>query len=176
MKDRAGDKPSVAIDIPTPEIWIKSRTTNPSLGFTLIEVVIVVAIMGTLAGIGVPLLADRIEKAKIERAAAEIRMLEKSISLYLMDNNAYPDSLSDIGKGNLLDPWDHPYQYLRIDGGTANQGQMRKDRFLVPVNNDYDLYSMGKDGESQSPFNSAKSRDDVVRATNGAYVGLASEF
>lgn len=65
-------------------------------------------------------------------------------------------------------------------GGGAGAGggptQPRKDRFLVPINSDFDLYSMGKDGESVAPLNAAKSRDDVVRAANGAFVGLASKF
>lgn len=52
----------------------------------------------------------------------------------------------------------------------------RKDRFLVPINSDYDLYSMGKDGESVAPLTAAKSRDDIVRAANGTYVGLAENF
>jgi general secretion pathway protein G len=55
-------------------------------------------------------------------------------------------------------------------------GQIRKDRFLVPVNSDYDLYSMGKDGQSQAPFTAKASRDDIVRASDGQYVGLAEDF
>ena len=52
----------------------------------------------------------------------------------------------------------------------------RKDRFLVPINSDYDLYSVGRDGESVAPLTAAKSHDDIVRAANGAYVGLAENF
>jgi len=55
-------------------------------------------------------------------------------------------------------------------------GRARKDRFLVPINSDFDLYSMGRDGESVPPLAAPKSRDDVVRAANGAFVGLASKF
>ena len=62
-------------------------------------------------------------------------------------------------------------------GGSTNvMGQARKDRFLVPLNSDYDLYSAGKDGESAPPLGAAQSRDDVVRANNGAYIGLASGY
>ena len=50
------------------------------------------------------------------------------------------------------------------------------DRFLVPLNSDFDLYSMGRDGESVAPLTAAKSREDVVRAANGAFIGLASKF
>jgi general secretion pathway protein G len=61
-------------------------------------------------------------------------------------------------------------------GGGGPAGQPRKDRFLVPINTDFDLYSMGRDGESVPALTAAKSRDDVVRAANGSYIGLASRF
>jgi general secretion pathway protein G len=53
---------------------------------------------------------------------------------------------------------------------------MRKDRFLVPINSDYDLYSMGKDGKSSSPLTSKNGRDDIIRANDGAFIGLASDY
>ena len=52
----------------------------------------------------------------------------------------------------------------------------RKDRFLVPLNKEYDLYSMGKDGKSQPPLTAKESYDDIVRANNGIYIGQASQF
>ena len=53
---------------------------------------------------------------------------------------------------------------------------MLKDRFLVPINSDFDLYSMGKDGKSQMPLTAKDSRDDIIRANDGAYIGLAYAF
>ena len=47
---------------------------------------------------------------------------------------------------------------------------------MVPVNSDYDLYSMGRDGKSNAPFTAKMSRDDIVRANDGQFVGLASEY
>ncbi len=61
-------------------------------------------------------------------------------------------------------------------GGNASKGKPRKDRFLHPINSDYDLYSMGKDGESVEPLTAKKSHDDVIRANDGSFVGLAVEF
>jgi len=55
-------------------------------------------------------------------------------------------------------------------------GQARKDRFLVPLNSDYDLYSDGQDGQTTAPITAQKSQDDIIRASDGAYVGLASQF
>ena len=56
------------------------------------------------------------------------------------------------------------------------EGHRRKDHSLVPVNSDYDLYSMGPDGDSQAPFTAQASRDDIVRASNGGYIGPVIEF
>ncbi|MFQ5988854.1 MAG: hypothetical protein ACE5K9_02950 [Candidatus Methylomirabilales bacterium] len=53
---------------------------------------------------------------------------------------------------------------------------MRKDQFLVPLNSDYDLYSKGKDGQSQPPLTAQARRDDIVRANDGGFVGLAPEY
>ena len=55
-------------------------------------------------------------------------------------------------------------------------GQARKDRFLVPLNSDYDLYSMGPDGKSSSPITAKPSQDDIIRAADGSYVGPAIDF
>ena len=68
------------------------------------------------------------------------------------------------------------WRWRRRGGGGGPHGHPRKDRFLVPINTDFDLYSMGRDGQSVAPLTAAKSRDDVVRAANGAYIGLASNF
>ncbi len=75
------------------------------------------------------------------------------------------------------DPWGNPFQYLKIEGrNTKGVGKLRKDRGLVPVNSDFDLYSKGRDGKSQSPFTSKASQDDIVRANNGRFIGLVSDY
>ena len=112
-------------------------------------------------------------------AITDIRMIEKQIVFFVQDNNGQlPDSLNDLPNiGTINDPWGNPYQYLRIAGGAIKgKGKLRKDHFLVPVNADYDLYSMGKDGKSQSPFSVKVSQDDIVRANDGRYVGLVSNY
>jgi general secretion pathway protein G len=135
---------------------------------------IVVAIIGTIIGVAIPVYSDRVDKAKITAAIVEVRGLEREIQRFEADNNALPDSLNDVGSGGMLDPWGNPYQYKRLTG--AMNEKPRKDRFLVPVNTDFDLYSMGADGRSVAPFTAQMSRDDIVRAADGAFVGLAVEF
>jgi len=146
-------------------------------GFTLIEIMIVVAIIGTLTAMAVPNYLKYREKGKIALALRDIRIIEKTISIYAIDTGGFPDSLNDLSISNTIDPWNNPYQYLRIDGGDVKgKGKMRKDHFMVPINTDYDLYSMGKDGKSQSPFTARASQDDIVRANNGGFVGLVSDY
>ena len=155
--------------------WISKERKGCYGGFTLIELLVVIGIIGTLSSIAIPTYSGYIEKAKITKAAAEIRMLEKEIIAYELDNEYLPDTLNEIDRGNLQDPWGNPYQYLNFEN-VQGKGEMRKDRFLVPLNSDFDLYSMGNDGASQLPLTAKDSRDDIIRASNGQYVGIASKY
>jgi general secretion pathway protein G len=136
---------------------------------------IVLAIIVTLSAIAIPNLLSAIYIAKVARAVGDINAIETDIVGYESANGQFPDDLSQIGDDVILDPWKNPYQYLNHTNLKGN-GKARKDRFLVPLNSDYDLYSMGADGQSVAPITSSKSQDDIIRASNGAYVGLASQF
>ena len=144
-------------------------------GFTLIELMIVVAIISTLAAIAVPLYGAFVDKTRVTRAIVDMKQLATEIQAYSVDTMTLPASLNDVGYESLLDPWGNPYQYLNIET-VKGKGKVRKDKSLVPINSDYDLYSMGKDGQSQSPLTAKASRDDIVRANNGGYIGLASSY
>ena len=93
----------------------------------------------------------------------------------VVDDSQFPDSLADVDMLPLLDPWGNPYQYLNITGKVPI-GKARKDKFLVPINTTYDLYSMGPDGKSQPPLTAKASRDDIIRANDGGYLGRASGY
>jgi general secretion pathway protein G len=145
-----------------------------SFGFTLVELLIAVAIIGILAGMAVPLYVGYAENARIQSAIADIRSISLVIEEYRTDLDSLPATLADINYATFLDPWGNPYQYLRIP--VNGNGQCRKDRFIVPINTDYDLYSMGKDGQSAPPLTAQTSRDDIIRANDGAYIGPAVGF
>lgn len=146
-------------------------------GFTIVELILAIAIISILSAIALPAYSSYREKARLARCIAEIRTIELEIRNYYATNSRYPDDLTGLGHPPLNDPWGNPYQYLNIaDGTTKGKGNFRKDRFLVPLNTDYDLYSMGPDGQSQPPLTSKVSRDDIVRANNGQYVGVAEEY
>ena len=146
-------------------------------GFTLVELMIVLAILATLATLVVPMYVRALQTAKVTLAAREIEQLQMKVDLYEMNTGALPKDLAELGEGGLTDPWGNPYQYLNF--GTVKgkgKGKQRKDKFLVPLNSKYDLYSMGKDGKSQSPLTAKASRDDIVRANDGDFVGLAADY
>lgn len=132
---------------------LKRHSVEPrSRGFTLIEVMVVVVILGILAAVVVPRIMDRPDEARIVKAKQDIRVLESALNLYKLDNYRYPTT--DQGLEALVqrpstppepsrwkeggyidrlpqDPWGQPYQYL-------SPGQRG------PI----DIYSLGADGQT----------------------------
>ena len=145
--------------------------------FTLIEMLITLVVLGALAAIAIPSYQAYIERAKRSQAIADISEISMALERFYTLNGTFPGSLAALG-GNLpaADPWGNPYQYLGIDVvPPPNTGKVRRDKNLNPLNSDYDLYSMGPDGQTQKQLTASKARDDIVRAGNGGYIGVASE-
>ncbi len=258
-----------------------TRCAGGECGLTLFELLVAMTISGILSGIAVVGYGNALHRARVAKAIAEIRMMEREMAKYELDYGFLPDTLAEIA-WRAKDPWQRPYQYLRIqfkaggngsgngsgsgdghgnspppsgdadrsglgggngggsgsggnggggngggggsgsggggngggnggggngggnggggnggggNGGGGNGGGngsggnsggcagghghppgARKDRFLVPINCDFDLYSVGPDGESKIPLTAKQSHDDIIRAGDGAYVGVASDF
>ncbi len=145
-----------------------------SRGFTLIEVVSVVALLAVLLLVALPFYRGYRERVRLAQAVNDIRAMSAVATHYWDDNHAYPNSLADIGSDGRLDPWGYPYVYYNIDAN--GKGHARKDHALNPLNTDFDLYSVGADGVTKAQITQKDSLDDVIRASNGAYVGLATGF
>lgn len=146
-----------------------------TLGWTLIELMLALVILAVLAALAVPTFAGTMERRRLAEAIADLRTIEAEIASYALAARRPPADLGKIGWAGRRDPWGQPYRYLRFDGIDWVL-RARVDRFDVPINSTYDLYSVGRDGATALSLQLPPSRDDVIRANDGAYVGLASRF
>ena len=121
-------------------------------GFTLVEIMVVVIIIGLLAGIVVPNVMDNLDKANVQKARADFSSLQTALKLYRIDNFNYPTTEQGlealVSKSSIApvprnfkasgyidnlnkDPWGNDYQYMSPGEG-----------------HEYDIYSLGADGVS----------------------------
>lgn len=131
-------------------------------GFTLIELMVVIVILGILAGLIVPRIMSRPEEARQAKARIQIESLETALKLYKLDNGSYPSTEQGLQAlvehpevGNLPGKW--------RKGGYLEKGKAPKDPwdneyiYLSPgIHDDYDIISYGADGE---PGGEEKGRD-----------------
>ncbi|MHB8810670.1 MAG: type II secretion system major pseudopilin GspG [Desulfobulbaceae bacterium] len=124
-----------------------------SQGFTLIEIMVVMVILGILAGLIVPRIMDRPEEARRTKAAIQIQSIEQALKLYKLDNGEYPTTEQGLqalveppSVGRLAKRW-------RKDG-YLDKGRIPKDPwgydfvYIAPgLHGDFDLMSYGPDGE-----------------------------
>jgi general secretion pathway protein G len=125
-----------------------------SSGFTLIELMVVIVILGILAGLIVPRIMGRPDEAKLLKAKMQIESMETALKLYKLDNGAYPTT--DQGLDALVSQTDIPPVPRKWrEGGYLEKGKVPSDPwgnafvYLSPgVHGDFDLVSYGADGVS----------------------------
>jgi len=109
------------------------QRSNDRLGFTLMEVLVVVAILVVLAGVSTVAVFSYLEGAKQDRAKSDLQTLTDACKAYKLRNDGWPTSLQDLLAGNrplletqesILDPWGNEYRY-NLDG--PNNGGRRPD-------------------------------------------------
>ncbi len=159
-------------------LLIRGESQKRVRAFTLVELLIAVAILGTLSAIAVPAYNNYVKEARDSAAIADIRKIEGGIERFQAERGRPPNTLAEAGIPTPLDPWGRPYQYTRIAGlsEAERDAKCRWNKFEKPLNEDFDLYSMGKDGKTRPKTTHTNSYDDIIRANGGAYVGLASEY
>lgn len=129
-----------------------NRALRKSRGFTLIEIMVVVVIIGLLAAVIVPNVVNKVDEARVTRARADISSIESALTIFRLDNSKYPTteqglaalttqptdpSIRNWRPGGYLtkkvgkDPWGNEYQY--VYPGTHG--------------GEYDLFSLGADGQ-----------------------------
>jgi general secretion pathway protein G len=158
---------------------IRHRRQGPgsrcARGLTLIEIAVALSVVAVLAALALPLIDGWRDKIKVKQATDDLMALSLVIDAFHLDSDRFPASLAEIQRAGLKDPWGNAYVYLVLSSPQAI-GQARKDHALVPLNTDYDLYSKGADGQSMAPLTAKASRDDILRANNGRFFGLASKY
>ncbi|MFW5927073.1 MAG: type II secretion system major pseudopilin GspG [Wenzhouxiangella sp.] len=127
---------------------------SQNAGFSLIELLVVLIILGLIAGLVVPNIMQRGEDDKVRAAEAEVQRLSMAVDEFYLDNGRVPRQLEElvekpgnasnwngpyVNKSNLRDPWENPYEY-------RYPGEHRS----------YDIYSHGADG---SPGGEGPNRD-----------------
>lgn len=128
------------------------QARRAQLGFTLLEIMVVVVILGILSALVVPQVLENVDQAKKERVKSDIAAIEGALNLYKLDNYTYPSTEQGLdalvtrpsgqpepknykASGYLklqLDPWQGTYQYVY-------PGEHNPDSF--------DIYSLGADGQ-----------------------------
>ena len=144
-------------------------------GFSLVELVVTLMIVSVLGALAMPSYRDHQDNVNMALALVDMRRIANALEVYFIDNNAWPPSLTEIGMDGLRDPFGNPYVFVGFDENTASADK-RKDANLNPVNSDYDLYSVGKDGDTSRNFNASNARDDIVRANDGQFYGFAEDY
>lgn len=156
-------------------VW---RRRARQIGFTLLELMIALCVLGLLMAIALPAYTRVIDNLKVDKTRQDLLVIAGKIQSYRNSHDfKLPMSLDDLTNIPTLDPWKNPYRYLNFSAPIPGiKGKIRKDHNLHPINTEFDLYSAGPDGDSVAPLTSAKSRDDIVYARDGGFVGKAEDF
>lgn len=166
-------------------------------GFTLIELLAVMGIIAIIASMAVASFKGMREKARTAIAISDIRNLHKAILQFEVDRERFPYDMNELIPDYMQkvppDPWGTPYQFYNFSAPQNPQkgdddddhhpvttqkgkGEQRKDGPIVPINTQFDLYSMGPDKKTAPSIRSSPGKDDIVLANDGEFIGVAADY
>jgi general secretion pathway protein G len=155
----------------------QDRQMARSKGFGLLDLMVTLVIASMLMTLAIPAYDMFVKRAKVAKAIGDIGSISIAVERFRLQNNdQIPASLNLLNIDVPVDPWGRPYSYLNIRTAGPGNGGLRKDGKLNPLNSDFDLFSLGKDGASSGPLSAKASRDDIVRANDGAFIGLGEDY
>ncbi|MEN4983455.1 type II secretion system major pseudopilin GspG [Acinetobacter modestus] len=143
--------------------WSCARTkfhfVNPRSGFTLIEVMVVIVILGVLAALIVPNVMGRGEKAKVDTTSITLKGVAGALDQYKLDNGRYP-SMQDGGLDALVNKPAAAKNWLPggyVKGGYPKDSWENDVQYVIPGREGraFDLYSFGADGKEGGEGNDA---------------------
>ena len=156
---------------------MRAARVHKSSGFTLVELAMTTVIAALLVAIAVPSYARILQQQKNGQAERDLRVIALAIERYRAQHGTPPETLGQLGMPIPRDPWGNDYQFLNFSSGAPGvPGMIRKDHNLHPLNSEFDLYSVGPDGRSTAPLTARASRDDIIWARDGGYVGPAEDY
>jgi general secretion pathway protein G len=131
---------------------LPTGTARSQRGFTLIEIMVVVIIIGLLAAVVMPQFLGRVDDARIAKAKQDVQALETGLTLYKLDNFSYPNN--EEGLKALVEKPNDPNVKNWRQGGYLEHGRLPKDPWGNPyqyqypgTHTDVDIFSLGADGQ-----------------------------
>lgn len=142
-------------------------------GFSILQLIAAIAILGVLTVIAIPGFQGYIERARLTQALAELGEMEIAINEFSTNQvGQLPGDLAAAGFPAAVDPWGNNWVYVNLLLG----GSPRTDQSGTPVNTNYDLYSAGPDGATALSLTAGESEDDIIRASDGGFIGVVEEY
>jgi general secretion pathway protein G len=146
-------------------------------GVGVVDLVIGMVVVSLMAALGIPAFNGFVDRANVAQAVGDLGSINVAIESYRLKNHdQMPGSIDELKIGIVKDPWGRDYRYVNFRAAEQRKTDIRLDGRRNRLNSDFDLYSLGSDGESSGPLNDGVSRDDVIRANNGSFIGLGEDY